>query len=34
MSAMRLDIYDMTMCETRSGLKPWYPRVLHAASAI
>lgn len=29
---MRLDIYDMTMRETRSELKPWHPRVLHAAS--
>lgn len=30
---MRLDIYDTTMHETRSELKPWYPRVLHAACA-
>ena len=30
---MRLDIYDTTRHETRSGLKPWYPRVLHAACA-
>jgi len=26
-------IYDMTMRETRSELKPWHPRVLHAAQA-
>ena len=29
---MRLDIYDMIMRETRSELKPWHPRVLHAAA--
>jgi len=27
------NIYDMTMRETRSELKPWHPRVLHAARA-
>ena len=31
---MRLDIYDTTMHETRSELKPWYPRVLHAACTL